>query len=65
MPDMYDLRILKTIRQENEDLPIILCTVHKRAQDNSTIGASGVAGYFIKPVDINYLKALIKKSLKR
>lgn len=65
MPDMYDLKILKTIRQENKDLPIILCTVYKRAQDNSTIGASGVAGYFIKPLGINHLKVLIKKSLKK
>jgi len=65
MPDMHDLEILKTIRQENKDLPIILCTVYKRAQDNSTIGASGVAGYFIKPFGINHLKALIKKSLKK
>jgi len=64
MPDMYDLEILKTIRQENKDLPIILCTVYKRAQDNSTIGTSGVAGYFIKPFGINHLKALVKKSLK-
>lgn len=61
MPDMYDLEILKTIREENKELPIILCTVYKRAQDNSTIGASGVAGYFIKPFGINHLKALIKK----
>ncbi len=64
MPDMHDLEILKTIREENKELPIILCTVYKRAQDNSTIGASGVAGYFIKPFGINHLKALIKKSLK-
>ena len=65
MPDMYDLKILKTIREESEDLPIILCTVYKRAQDNSTIGASGVAGYFIKPFGINYFKILIKKSFKK
>ncbi len=65
MPDMHDLRILKTIRQENKELPIILCTVYKKVQDNSTIGASGVAGYFIKPFGINHLKALIKKSLKK
>ena len=65
MPGMHDLKILKTIRQENKELPIILCTVYKRAQDNSTIGASGVAGYFIKPFGINHLKMLIKKSLER
>ena len=65
MPDMHDLEILKTIREENKELPIILCTVYKKAQDNSTIGASGVAGYFIKPFGINHLKALIKKSFKK
>jgi len=65
MPDMHDLKILKTIRKENKNLPIILCTVYKKAQDNSTIGASGVAGYFIKPFGINHLKILIRKSLKK
>ncbi len=65
MPDMHDLEILKTIRQENKDLPIILCTVYKRVQDNSIIRASGVVGYFIKPFGINHLKALIKKSFKK
>lgn len=63
MPDMYDLELLKTIRDENEDLPIVLCTVYKRVQDNPTIGASGVAGYFIKPFGVNRLKATIKRSL--
>ena len=65
MPAMHDLKILKTIRQENKDLPIILCTVYKKAQDNSAIKASGVDGYFIKPFGINSLKALIKKSFKK
>jgi len=63
MPDMYDLQLLKTIREENKDLRIVLSTVYKRAQDNPTIGASGVAGYFIKPFGINRLKATIKQSL--
>jgi len=63
MPDMYDLQLLKTIRDENKDLPIVLCTVYKRVQDNPTIGASGVAGYFIKPFGVNRLKATIKRSL--
>ncbi len=65
MPGMRDLEILKTIRQENKDLPIVLCTVYKKTRDNSTIRASGVAGYFVKPVGINYLKTLIKKSFKK
>ncbi len=65
MPDMHDLEILKTIRQENKELPIILCTVYKKAQDNSTIKASGVTGYFVKPFDINLLKSLIKKSFRK
>jgi len=63
MPDMYDLQLLKTIREENKQLPIILCTVYKKVRDNPTIGASGVAGYFIKPFGVNRLKATIKRSL--
>ncbi len=65
MPDMYNLQILKTIREENKELSIVLCTVYKRVRDDSTIGASGVAGYFVKPFDISHLKMLIKKSLGR
>lgn len=63
MPDIYDLQLLKTMREENKKLPIILSSVYKKARDNRTITASGVAGYFIKPLGINRLKATIKESL--
>jgi len=65
MPDIYDLELLKTIRDQNKDLPIVLCTVYKKVQDNPTIGASGVAGYFIKPFGINRLKATVWVKLLR
>lgn len=63
MPDMYDLEILRTIRKENKGLPIVVCTVYKKKQDDYTIQTSGVAGYFVKSFGINHLKMLIKKSL--
>jgi len=65
MPDMFDLEILETIREENKKLPIILSTVYKKAQDNSTIGASQVAGYFVKPFGISCLKTIIKEGFGR
>ncbi len=65
MPDMYDLGILKTIREENHRLPIIASTVYKRAQDQDTIGARGVAGYYVKPFGMSYLKAFVREALEK
>ncbi len=63
MPDMYDLGILRTIRDENRDLPILLSTVYKRAQDDSTVKTSRPAAYLVKSFGIGYLKTLVRKSL--
>ena len=59
MPDLHGLEVLRTIREKNKELPIIICTAYEKMQDNSTIGASGVAAFLTKPLDLENLKDII------
>jgi len=63
MPDMHGLQVLKAVRKENKKLPIIICTAYEKMLDDYTIWAGQVAGYLTKPIDLNHLKAIIRKSL--
>lgn len=63
MPDMHGLQVLEAVRKENKKLPIIICTAYEKMLDDYTIWAGQVAGYLTKPIDLNHLKAIIRKSL--
>ena len=63
MPDMHGLEVLEALRKENRKLPTIICTAYEKMLDDYAVWASGVAGYVTKPIDLNELRALVKKSL--
>lgn len=63
MPDMNGLEVLEALRKENIKLPVIICSVYEKMRDDYAVWASDVFGYLAKPIDLNKLKALIKKSL--
>jgi len=63
MPNMHGLEVLEALRKENIKLPVIICSGYEKMRDAYTIWASRVAGYLAKPIDLNSLKALVKKSL--
>lgn len=63
MPDMHGLDVLKVVRKDNKELPIIVCTAYEKMRDDYTVWASRVAGYLTKPFDLNCLRAIIKRSL--
>jgi len=63
MPDMHGLEVLEALRKENRKLPTIICTAYEKMLDDYTVWASRVAGYVTKPIDLNKLRTLVKKSL--
>ncbi len=63
MPDLHGLEVLKTIREKNKELPVIICTAYEKMQDDYTIWSGGVAAYLTKPLDIDYLKDIIYELL--
>ena len=64
MPGMHGLKALEQIRKENKSLPIIICSAYEKMQDDYIVWASRVSGYLTKPLDLNRLKNMIKKSFE-
>lgn len=59
MPDMDGLETLTTIREKNEELPIIVCTAYEKMKDDYSIWSGRVAAYLTKPLDLENLKDII------
>ena len=59
MPDLHGLEVLRTIREKNKELPIIVCTAYEKMQDDYTIWSGGVAAFLTKPLDLENLKDII------
>ena len=58
MPDMGGLEVLERIREENKDLPIIICTAYGDYKRDLTSWASDA--YVVKSSDLTELKEVIK-----
>ena len=59
MPDLHGLEVLRTIREKNKELPIIICTAYEKLQDDYAIWSGGVAAFLSKPLDLENLKDII------
>lgn len=64
MPGMHGLKALEEIRKENKSLPIIICSAYEKMRDDYIVWAGRVSGYLTKPLDLNRLKSMIKKSFE-
>lgn len=64
MEDMTGIEVLEQIRRTNETLPVIMCTAVRGLKDDFTIWDSKVSDYITKPVDLEDLKAKVKKALE-
>jgi len=63
MPDMNGVDVLRVIRKDNKELPIIICTAYEKMLDEYAVWAGHVAGCLTKPMVLDRLKAMIKRSL--
>ncbi|MGI8906668.1 MAG: response regulator [Candidatus Sumerlaeaceae bacterium] len=66
MEDMTGLEVLEQVRKtySHEKLPVIMCTAVRGLQDDFTIWDAHVSDYITKPVDLEELKAKIKRILE-
>ena len=63
MPDMHGLEVLRAIRKENKELPVIICTAYEKMQDDYSVWSGRVAAFLTKPLDLDYLKDIIYELL--
>lgn len=60
MPGMHGFELIKEIRKQKKDLPIIICSGYHGMREDADIILNKVSGFFEKPVDLEMLKAKIK-----
>ena len=65
MPEMDGLTLVKTIRQQGSQVPVLFLTALDSTQDNVTVLDSGGDDYLVKPFEFDELLARIRSLLRR
>jgi DNA-binding response OmpR family regulator len=63
MPGMGGLEVLERIREQDKDLPVIICTAYGEYKSDLTTWASDA--YIVKSADLTELKGVIKGFLEQ
>lgn len=63
MPRMDGLQLLKEIRQENADLPVIIVTAQGEIKSAIEAMKAGASDYILRPFDLEVLEVAIKRAL--
>ncbi len=62
MPDMSGIELLKAIKQQAADLPVIVMTAYTDLDSTVTAFHEGAFDYLVKPFDVNEAVALIERA---
>ncbi|MBW2570242.1 MAG: response regulator [Deltaproteobacteria bacterium] len=64
MPEMNGIELLTKLKGINSQIPVIMISAYPSWGKKETAERLGCADYLSKPVDMKYLKELIKKELE-
>ncbi len=65
MPDINGIEILKRIRNEDKNLPVIISSAYRGFKQDPEIALGNVSSFMIKPIDLNELTQKVKKALEK
>jgi DNA-binding response OmpR family regulator len=65
MPNTDGIALSKLIREDNDEIPIIMLTALSSYEDKETGFATGIDDYLVKPVDMKELILRVKSQLRR
>jgi two-component system, NtrC family, response regulator AtoC len=65
MPGMNGIEVLRTVRQTDQDLPIVLITAHGSIERAVEAVKAGADDFITKPFDPEHLAVVVKKALER
>jgi len=63
LPDTDGLEVLRTVRGDGSDLPVVVVTSRSDPADRATAVALGVSGYIVKPFPLADLFAVVRQAL--
>jgi two-component system response regulator AtoC len=64
MPEIDGIEVLEKLKGINRQIPVIMISAYPEWGKKQTAERMGCMGYLSKPVDMKYLKELIKKELE-
>ena len=62
MPDINGLEVVKSVKQINPEIPIVVMTAFSDTEDAVRVMKEGAFDYLLKPVNLDELEALVKKA---
>ncbi len=65
MPEMGGQALFYTLRQRGLTLPVVILSGHPMEHELQELHAQGLAGWMLKPPDINQLARLLARALKK
>ena len=63
MPNLGGMDLLKMIKDENPDLPVVIITAFGKSDTKEDVMAARADGYLAKPFKVNEIEELLKKLL--
>jgi DNA-binding NtrC family response regulator len=64
MPGMHGIEVLQRIREMGEKVPVIISSAYQKMENDPVLSTSDVAAFLKKPVDLNLLRAEVKRILE-
>ncbi|MEN8230044.1 MAG: sigma-54 dependent transcriptional regulator [Bacteroidota bacterium] len=61
MPDMNGLEVVRSVKQTNPEVPVIIITAFSDTQEAVQVMKEGAFDYLSKPIDLDELELLIRK----
>lgn len=65
MPNLGGMDLLKSIKEENPSLPVVVITAYGKSDTERDVLAAKADGYLAKPFKVNDIENLLKGLLKR
>ena len=65
MPGMYGMEVLRTLRRDGIDLPVIVITAHGSIESAVEAMKEGAYDFILKPFDPKHLGIVVRKALER
>lgn len=63
MPGMHGIEVLQRIKEVDKNVPVIISTAYQKMESDPVLSTSCVAAFLKKPVDLNQLRAEVKRIL--
>ena len=61
MPGTHGIEVIEQIRQNNKNVPIIICSAYRLMEDDNVLKSADVAAFVTKPLNINALKKKVSE----